>query len=68
MCLALFSVAKLGWIYLSVALVLNAIFIGLALQLKKTPQVRIAWDLFRFSIYFLAVLFTAMAADVLILN
>ena len=68
MCLALFSVARLGWIYLSVALVLNAIFIGLALQLRRTPQVRIAWDLFRFSIYFLALLFAAMAADVLILN
>ena len=68
MCLALFSVAKLGWIYLSVALVVNAIFIGLALQLRKTPQVRIAWDLFRFSIYYLAILFAAMAADVLILN
>jgi heme o synthase len=68
MCLALFSVAKLGWIYLTVALVLNAIFIGLALQLRKTPQVRIAWDLFRFSIYYLAILFAAMAADVLFLN
>ena len=67
MCLALFSVAKLGWIYLTVALVVNAIFIGLALQLRKTPQVRIAWDLFRFSIYYLAILFAAMAADVLIL-
>jgi protoheme IX farnesyltransferase len=51
MCLALFSVARLGWIYLSVALVSNAIFIGLALQLRRTPQVRIAWDLFRYSIY-----------------
>ena len=68
MCLALFSVAKLGWIYLSVALVLNAIFMGLAFQLRKTPQVRIAWDLFRFSIYYLAILFAAMAADVLILT
>jgi heme o synthase len=67
MCLALFSVAKLGWIYLAVALVVNAIFIGLALQLRRTPQVRIAWDLFRFSIYYLAILFAAMAADVLIL-
>jgi protoheme IX farnesyltransferase len=68
MCLALFSVAKLGWIYLTSALVLNAIFIGLSLQLRKSPQVRIAWDLFKFSIYYLGALFAAMAADVLILN
>ena len=56
----------MGLIYLTATVVLNAIFIGLSLQLRKTPQVRIAWDLFRFSIYFLALLFIAAAADVLL--
>ena len=66
MCLALFGVGRLGAIYLVTALVLNAVFIGMAIRLWKEPKVRIAWDLFRFSIYYLGLLFTAMAVDSLV--
>ncbi len=66
MCLALFSVAHLGWVYLSSALVLNAIFIWYAVRLYRKPQPRIAWALFKYSIYYLAILFLAMAADALL--
>ncbi len=63
MCLAFFSVAQMGWIYLSVALVLNGVFIAWAIRLFRDPTPKRAWGLFRFSIYFLAILFAAMAID-----
>ncbi|HVL65223.1 MAG TPA: heme o synthase [Actinomycetota bacterium] len=65
-CLAFFSVGRMGLIYLTAALVLNACFIGLAVRLQRRPEPRIAWDLFRFSIYYLALLFAAAAADQLV--
>ncbi|MGI8774927.1 MAG: heme o synthase [Actinomycetota bacterium] len=67
MCLVFFSVAQMGLVYLGSALVLNALFIWHAVRLYKKPQPRIAWGLFRFSIYYLAVLFIAMAVDQAIL-
>lgn len=67
LCLALFSVARLGWIYLAAAVALNAVFIGIAVRLYRDTTARVAWLLFRFSIYYLALLFAAMAADRLIL-
>ncbi|MFP5297875.1 MAG: heme o synthase [Actinomycetota bacterium] len=63
MCLVLFSVAQLGWIYLGSALVLNGVFIWYAVMLYRKPQPRIAWSLFKYSIYYLAALFAAMAID-----
>jgi protoheme IX farnesyltransferase len=66
MCLAFFSLAKMGLIYLAAALILNAIFVGWAVKLWKNPSTRTAWGMFRFSIYYLALLFTAAAVDVLI--
>ena len=65
-CLAFFSVAQMGLIYLSSAIVLNAVFTGWAIKLHRNPTTRRAWGLFRFSIYYLALLFLAMAADQLI--
>jgi heme o synthase len=63
LCLAFFSVGKMGPIYLGAAVVLNAAFIWWAVKLWRKPAPRVAWGLFRFSIYYLALLFAAMAAD-----
>lgn len=66
LCLALFSVARMGALYLATALVLNLVFIIGAIRLYRTPSAKRAWELFRFSIYFLALLFAAIALDVLL--
>jgi protoheme IX farnesyltransferase len=66
MCLAFFSVARMGVVYLSAALVLNAVFIGWAVRLYRRPEPRTAWGMFRFSIYYLALLFAAAAVDQLV--
>jgi len=66
MCLALFSVARLGFVYLGAALVLNGIFIALAFNLYRSPDTNKAWGLFRYSILYLALLFAAIALDVLV--
>ena len=68
MCLAFFSVARMGLIYLGSALVLNAIFISFAVRLHRKPELRLAWGLFRFSIYYLGLLFGSMALDRLVLS
>ena len=67
MCLAFFSVAKMGTIYLVSMLVLNATYIGWSVKLLKNPSPKSAWGHFRFSIYYLALLFGAMAVDQLVL-
>jgi protoheme IX farnesyltransferase len=66
MCLALFSVARLGLIYLGSAIVLNSIFIVMGVALYRNPDTNRAWSLFRFSILYLALLFAAIAVDVLV--
>jgi protoheme IX farnesyltransferase len=66
MCLAFFSTAHMGAIYLWTAIALNAAFIYWAVRLYRDPTPRRAWGLFRFSIYFLTVLFVAMAVDTLL--
>ncbi|MGH2806615.1 MAG: heme o synthase [Actinomycetota bacterium] len=66
MCLAFFGVAKMGPIYLASALALNGIFIWWSYKLYRKPTTRSAWGMFRFSIYYLALLFLAMAVDQLI--
>lgn len=68
LCLALYSVAQLAWIYLFAALSLNVAFIALSVKLYRDTTPRVAWTLFRFSIYYLALLFAAMAADRIILS
>ena len=67
MCLAFFSTARMGWIYLAALIALNGAFIWMAVQLYRDPTPKKAWGLFRFSIYFLALLFAAMALDTLLL-
>ena len=66
MCLAFFSIAQMGPIYLGTTLVLNALFIAWAFRLYKDPTPKRAWGLFRYSIYFLAALFGSMAVDALV--
>jgi protoheme IX farnesyltransferase len=66
MCLALFSVGRLGLIYLSATVILNGVFIAGAFRLYRKPTADAAYGLFRYSIYYLALLFTALALDVLI--
>ncbi|MGH2757767.1 MAG: heme o synthase [Actinomycetota bacterium] len=64
MCLVFFSVARMGWIYLVSAIVLNVLFIVGAFRLYRAPSPKRAWGLFRYSIYYLMVLFGAVALDV----
>ena len=66
MSLAFFSIGRMGLIYLGATLLLNAGFIGYAVQLWRRPEARRAWNLFHYSIYYLALLFCAAAADELV--
>jgi protoheme IX farnesyltransferase len=66
MCLAFFSVARMGLLYLVASLILNAGFIAMAVRLYRRPEVRLAWGLFKYSIYYLALLFASAAIDQLI--
>ncbi|MPZ68898.1 MAG: protoheme IX farnesyltransferase [Actinobacteria bacterium] len=66
LCLAFFSVAKAGLVYLAAALILNGIFIWHAVRLYRRPEPRLAWGLFKYSIYYLALLFIAAAVDQLV--
>jgi protoheme IX farnesyltransferase len=58
----------LGEIYLVSALVLNAIFLGLAYALYRKGSKKIARQTFFYSIWYLALLFTAMVLDRMILG
>ncbi len=61
-------VGQMGAIYLVTALVLGTVFITRAVQLLLAPSERAAMRLFRYSITYLALLFTAMAADAILLS
>jgi heme o synthase len=66
MSLAFFSIGRMGFIYLAAALVLNAGFVAWAVRLWRHPETRTAWNLFRYSIYYLALLFCAAGIDELV--
>ncbi|MGI8618189.1 MAG: heme o synthase [Gemmatimonadaceae bacterium] len=54
----------LGWIYLGSALLLDGIFLGAIIKLRRTAEWKgLAWWLYRFSLLYLALLFLAMAID-----
>ncbi len=57
---------SVGGVYLGIALALDAIFIGLALSLARQTTPARAGRLFHFSLLYLAVLFSAMAVDTVI--
>jgi protoheme IX farnesyltransferase len=58
----------LGEIYLAAALILNAIFLGLAYALYRKGSKKLARQTFFYSIWYLALLFAAMVLDRMILG
>jgi protoheme IX farnesyltransferase len=64
--LLLVPVAHMGYLYLASALVLGAVFVAYAVRLALEPTGRAAMRLFGYSITYLAALFLAMGADVLV--
>jgi protoheme IX farnesyltransferase len=56
-----------GWLYLGAAVVLGALFLALALALRRETTPARARRLFTFSLAYLALLFVAMALDPLLL-
>jgi protoheme IX farnesyltransferase len=64
--MAAFTVAAgywLGWLYTAVAVVLGAVFLVLAVQLRRDAGRHRAMVLFHYSLGYLAVLFVAAAVD-----
>jgi protoheme IX farnesyltransferase len=58
----------LGEIYLVSAIVLNVIFLGLAIALFRKGTKKIARQTFFYSIWYLALLFAAMVLDRMVLG
>jgi protoheme IX farnesyltransferase len=58
----------LGEIYLVAAIVLNAIFLALAIALYRKGSKKIARQTFFYSIWYLALLFAAMVLDRMVLG
>lgn len=56
-------VADMGAIYVGSAIVLGAVFLGLALQVRRNPEPALAMRLFGWSITYVTLLFGAMAVD-----
>ena len=61
-------VGGMGGIYLVAALVLGGLFVVRAVRLYRDPTEDAAMRLFRYSITYLGLLFTAMAADAILLG
>lgn len=59
-------VAEMGAVYLVAALVLGAIFTGMAVKLRRDPTTALAMRVFTYSITYITLLFGAMALDVLV--
>jgi protoheme IX farnesyltransferase len=55
--------AAVGWLYVSAAVLLNAVLIRYAFKLWKSPELPQARSLFKYSMLYLALLFLAMAVD-----
>lgn len=53
----------LGPVYLALALILNGIFLGQALDIYRRPTNATVWRLYKFSLLYLALLFLAMGID-----
>jgi protoheme IX farnesyltransferase len=52
-----------GWIYLASALALDAMFLYYAVRIYAAYSDRLAQQTFRFSVVYLALLFTALLLD-----
>jgi protoheme IX farnesyltransferase len=57
-----------GWLYLGSATALGAGFVWQTWQLRRQPGVEGAMGVFKFSLYYLALVFVAAAVDVLVLG
>ena len=64
--IVLAPVADLGWIYVAIALVVDAVFLAMAVDVLRRPTTERAMRLFTFSITWVTVLFAAMALDQLV--
>ena len=64
--MAMYPVAHMGQIYLASAVTLGGIFVFKALRLRQSQSQADAWNLFKYSILYLALLFTAVAVDGLV--
>jgi protoheme IX farnesyltransferase len=63
--LVLYPVGHMGPVYVTAALVLGAIFVARARRLARAGTAKAAMGLFKYSIAYLALLFGAVAADVI---
>lgn len=61
-------IGRMGVLYLAAAVVLGCMFIAYAVRLLRAPGEQPAMRLFRFSITYLGLLFTAMAVDAILLG
>jgi protoheme IX farnesyltransferase len=66
MTLVLIPVAHTGWLYAGAAVVLGAVFVWAANDLRRLPTPSNAMRLFGYSITYVTLLFTALAADTLV--
>jgi protoheme IX farnesyltransferase len=64
--LVLYPVGHMGLVYVAAALVMGAFFVARARRLVRSGTAKAAMDLFKYSIVYLAVLFGAVAADVIV--
>ncbi|HUN91519.1 MAG TPA: heme o synthase [Burkholderiaceae bacterium] len=58
-----FATGQSGWIYVVAATILGAIFVRYAWQLYRHRDDRVAWQTFKYSIVYLAALFSALLVD-----
>jgi protoheme IX farnesyltransferase len=56
----------LGWLYLLIALLMGGAFVYSSWRLLRRPEIPLAWRNYKFSNYYLLVLFLGMIADVAI--
>lgn len=62
------AVASMGWFYFSSAVLLGAVFSGLAVRVFSRPEPERAMRLFGWSITYVTLLFVAMAVDEVVRN
>jgi len=60
------GVADLGAVYFVVAVAGGALFIALSIVLWRAPNIARAWSLYKYSTYYLALLFAAIMVDQLV--
>ena len=64
--LAPYALSMTTLLYPAIAAVMGIVFVGLAVSLYRKPSDVAAWKLFKFSIFYLFILFAALIADGLI--